>query len=64
MSNFPISLDNLTNPSPTSNQSVLVHSDQHATANDILESLEVSVGITNSADTDSLRYMQERLTTK
>lgn len=64
MANFPTSLDTLTNPWAWDYQDTTPHSTQHATANDILEALEVSVWITWSADTSSLRYMQERLTTK
>jgi len=54
--NFPVGLDSLTNPSagdPMTNPS---HSSQHANANDAIEALEAKVGITSSADTDSLDY--------
>jgi hypothetical protein len=54
--NFPSSLDSLTNPSagdPTTNPS---HAAQHANANDAIEALEAKVGIDNSAVTTSLDY--------
>ena len=64
--NFPWALDSFTNPDSTSYQdsAVVPHATQHANANDAIEALETSVWITGSADTSSLRYMQERLTTK
>lgn len=61
---FPTSLDSLTNPTPTSNMSVVLHSDQHINANDAIEALETKVWITNSTDVSSLDYMKTRLTTK
>lgn len=54
--NFPTSLDTLTNPSagdPTTNPS---HALQHANANDAIEALEAKVGINGSAVTTSLDY--------
>jgi len=62
--NFPWALDSLTNPTWTSNQSVLSHSDQHTNANDAIEALEAKVGIDWSADTNSLDYKTSRLTAK
>lgn len=64
--NFPTSIDTFTNPDATSYQdsAVVPHATQHANANDAIEALEASVWITGSSDTSSLRYMQERLTTK
>lgn len=64
--NFPWATDSFTNPDSTSYQdsAVVPHATQHANANDAIEALETSVWITGSADTSSLRYMQERLTTK
>lgn len=64
MTLFPTALDNLTNPTSLSNQSVLSHSDQHANANDAIEILEAKVWIDWSADTDSLDYKTSRLTAK
>lgn len=54
--NFPTSLDTLTNPlagDPTTNPS---HALQHANANDAIEALEAKVGINGSAVTTSLDY--------
>lgn len=56
MSNFPTSLDSLTNPIATDPQNNPSHSSQHAVANDILEALESKVGINSSADANSLDY--------
>lgn len=54
--NYPTGLDSLTNPSPTSNEALISHSNQHSNANDILEALETKVGINYSPDTGSLDY--------
>lgn len=54
--NFPASLDTLTNPNPTDRVDVVSHSDQHANANDAIEALQVKVGADGSADTDSHDY--------
>lgn len=54
--NFPGSLDSLTNPissDPLNNPS---HSDQHANSNDAIEALEAKVGVDGSAVTSSLDY--------
>lgn len=56
MSNFPTSLDNLTNPAPTSNMATLSHSAQHSNANDAIEAIEAAIGITGSTDPNSLEY--------
>lgn len=55
-SNFPVSLDNFTNPSPTSNLNDVgvEHSAQHANANDAIEALQEKVGIDGSTNPDSL----------
>ena len=61
--NFPTSLDNLTNPAgsdPVNNPS---HASQHANLNDAIEVLETKVGINNSADTTSLDYRVKSLET-
>lgn len=54
---FPTSLDSLTNPTPTSNMSVVLHSDQHINANDAIEALEAKVWVDNSAVTTSIDYL-------
>lgn len=54
--NFPTSLDTLTNPTsgdPLNNPS---HSAQHANANDAIEALEAKVGVDDSAVTSSHSY--------
>ena len=45
MVNFPTTLDTLSNPTSLDNLDTVgvVHSDQHANANDILEALEAKV---------------------
>jgi hypothetical protein len=48
-SNFPTSLDTLTNPTATDYLNSPSHSAQHANANDICEALEAKVGIDGSA---------------
>lgn len=58
-SNFPTSKDNLTNPAST--DELVGHAAQHANANDAIEALENVVGITNSADSDSLTYKVNQL---
>ena len=57
--NFPTALDVLQNPpgaTPT-NSSGMLHSVQHANANDAIEALQVKVGITNSADVSSIDFI-------
>ena len=61
--NFPTSLDNLTNPAgsdPVNNHS---HASQHANINDAIETLEAKVGVDNSAVTTSLDYRVTQLET-
>lgn len=55
---FPTALDNFTNPAGTDilGSTTVPHSTQHSNLNDAVEALEVAVGITNSADTNSLQY--------
>ena len=43
--NFPTSLDSLTNPSGTDSVATVSHSGQHANANDAIEALEAKLGI-------------------
>jgi hypothetical protein len=61
--NFPTSLDNLSNPAgsdPINNPS---HAVQHANVNDAIEVLEAKVGVNNSAVTTSLDYRVKQLET-
>ena len=46
--NFPTSLDSLTNPSGTDSVATVSHSGQHSNANDAIEALEAKLGITTS----------------
>lgn len=67
---FPASFDNFTNPTPSSNMSDagVLHSDQHANANDAIRALEAVVGVTNStvstSHTKKLADIETALTTK
>lgn len=54
--NFPTSLDALTNPTATDKVDVVSHADQHANANDAIEALETKVGVDSSAVTTSHDY--------
>jgi len=54
--NFPTSLDVLTNPQGTDSVAAVPHAAQHANANDAIEALEAKVGANNSAVTTSLDY--------
>lgn len=54
--NFPESLDTLTNPNGTSSLSNPSHAQQHANANDAIEALQNKVGIDGSEDINSLDY--------
>lgn len=54
--NFPTSLDSLSNPSSGHTLNSPSHSTQHANANDAIEVLEAKVGIDNSAVTTSHDY--------
>ena len=54
--NFPASLDSLTNPTSTQTLNSPSHSSQHANINDAVEALEAKVGVDNSAVTSSLDY--------
>jgi len=58
---FPTSKDNLTNPNST--DELVGHAAQHANANDAIEALENVVGVTNSADSNSLTYKINNLST-
>jgi len=54
--NFPTSLDSLTNPSGTDSMSSPSHAGQHANANDAIEALQAKVGVDSSAVTTSHEY--------
>ena len=54
--NFPTSLDALTNPQSTDELTNPSHADQHADANDAIEALQAKVGVNGSAVTTSLDY--------
>lgn len=60
-SNFPLAIDNLSNPSGTtgldgSGLPELSHSIQHANANDAIEIIETVIGVTNSTDPNSIIF--------
>ena len=59
--NFPNSLDSLTNPS--SSDELVGHSQQHANENDAIEALQVKVGVDGSANTTSIDYRLAQLET-
>lgn len=59
--NFPNSLDNLTNPASTDPTDAPSHSQQHTNANDAIEALEAKVGINSSTNTTSLDYRVSQL---
>ena len=52
--NFPTSLDALTNPQGTDSVAAVPHAAQHANANDAIEALQARVGVTGSAIATSL----------
>lgn len=54
--NFPTSLDALTNPSSGDALNSPSHAGQHADANDAIEALQAKVGVNNSAVTTSIDY--------
>lgn len=54
--NFPTSLDSLTNPQPTDELTNPSHADQHANANDAIEALEAKVGVNGSSVATSLDF--------
>jgi hypothetical protein len=59
--NFPNSLDSLTNPVSTDQLNSPSHSDQHINANDAIEALQAKVGTDNSAVTTSHDYRIRQL---
>jgi len=58
--NFPTSLDTLTNPSSTDSLTSPSHASQHADANDAIEALQAKVGVNSSAVTTSLDYLTKQ----
>ena len=54
--NFPASLDTLTNPTSSDSLNSPSHSAQHANVNDAVEALQVKVGVDSSAVTTSHEY--------
>ena len=61
--NFPASLDTLTNPTSSDSLSSPSHSAQHANVNDAVEALQAKVGADSSAVTSSLDYKVAQLET-
>lgn len=61
--NFPTSLDSLTNPAAGNSLNSPSHAGQHADANDAIEALEAKVGVNSSAVTTSLDYKVTQLET-
>lgn len=61
--NFPESLDTLTNPNSTDQLSYPSHSDQHANANDAIEAIQSVIGVSNSEDSNSITYKINQLST-
>ena len=61
--NFPTSLDALTNPSGTDSMSSPSHSGQHTDANDAIEALQAKVGADSSAVATSHDYKIDALET-
>jgi hypothetical protein len=60
-SNYPNSLDNLTNPESTS--SLEGHASLHATVNDAIEAIELKLGVDGSSDVNSIDYKIAELET-
>lgn len=54
--NFPSSLDALSNPLATDKLNNPSHATQHANVNDAIEAIEAKVGVNSSAVTTSLDY--------
>ncbi len=54
--NFPVSLDNFTNPVSTDTTTAVDHAVQHSNVNDAVEALEAKVGVNSSAVTTSHDY--------
>lgn len=61
--NFPTSLDSLTNPNSTDELSSPSHSQQHSNLNDSVEAIESKIGVNNSTDVNSIQYKVSTLQT-
>lgn len=59
--NFPASLDSLTNPVAGDSLSSPSHAGQHTNANDAIEALQAKVGVDSSAVTTSIDYKLRNL---
>lgn len=59
--NFPASLDVLSNPQPNDSVELVSHSEQHSNANDAIEALEIKVGKNNDTNQNSLDFKVRRL---
>jgi hypothetical protein len=61
--NFPTSIDSLTNPASTDSLDTPSHSTQHINSNDAIEAIQAKVGADNSAVTTSHDYKISQLET-
>lgn len=59
--NYPASLDELTNPAAT--ESLEGHATLHSNVNDSIEAIEAKLGVTNSQDVNSIDYKVSQLET-
>ena len=62
--NFPTSLDSLTNPISTDKLNNPSHSAQHTNINDAVEAIQAKVGVNGSAVTTTLDYKVAQVETK
>lgn len=65
--NFPTSLDSLSNPTWSDKTDIVPHASQHSNANDAIEAIEAKIWINGSTDVNSLEYKVNQanpLTTK
>ncbi len=61
---FPITLDQLLNPTGVDSVQLVPHAAQHSNANDAIEALQVKVGVNDSTDVASLDYKVRDLISK
>lgn len=61
---YPQGLDNFTNPTPADNLNnpLVLHSDEHANANDAIEALEKWVGVSGSINPATIEYRVNHVT--
>jgi hypothetical protein len=59
--NYPASLDELTNPAAT--ESLEGHATLHSNVNDSIEAIEAKLGVSNSQDVNSIDYKVSQLET-